>query len=173
MIELQAFEEADFKRFISWIQSEEELVQFAGPAFNYPITAEQLSTYICDKRRKPYKICNVESGEIIGHCELNFQNPVPRLSRILIADPSYRNKGIGQKVVRIMLDIIFSSTSYNFVDLSVFDWNENAITCYQRIGFKITPDSETQMQVGSQTWKAFSMVLSREEYLHHAAAIPY
>ena len=46
MIELKPFTENDFPIFKSWIHSEEELFQFAGPIFTYPLTDEQLTKYI-------------------------------------------------------------------------------------------------------------------------------
>jgi hypothetical protein len=48
MIELQNFGEEDFDRLISWIKDEDEMIQFAGPAFTYPLTREQLLKYASD-----------------------------------------------------------------------------------------------------------------------------
>ena len=73
MITLLPFEETDFDRFKSWIKSPEELLQFAGPYFTFPVTDEQLKKYIADLKRRPYKIISTETNNVIGHCELNFE----------------------------------------------------------------------------------------------------
>jgi RimJ/RimL family protein N-acetyltransferase len=167
MIELNTFLDSDFERLISWIENEEELIQFAGPIFQYPLTYEQLRLYINKNTRKAFKVCMLSTGEIIGHCELNFQNAIPRLSRILIGNKQHRNKGIGKQIVESMLNIVFSTTDFDYVDLNVFDWNANAIASYKNVGFKVNEGFETTMTVGKDTWKAFNMVIGREEYLSH------
>ena len=108
MIELYRFDEGDFERFKSWIKNQDELFQFAGPMFAFPLSDQQLNTYANDSRRIPYKIQLIDN-EVIGHCELNFENPLPRLSRILIADKNIRGNGLGQLVVNKMLEKLFNN----------------------------------------------------------------
>jgi RimJ/RimL family protein N-acetyltransferase len=165
MIELEPFIEEDFDRILSWIDTEEELIQFAGPMFNYPLTRNQLVGYISSDKRKPYKVRLKSTDNIIGHCELNFQKSIPRLSRILIGSKELRNKGIGQHIVIKLLNIIFNSIGSDRADLSVFDWNLNAIASYSKVGFKINKGAETTMVVGNKTWTAYNMVISKEDYL--------
>jgi len=164
MIELEPFLEEDFDRFISWIESEEQLIQFAGPIFSYPLSRDQLTAYIGSDKRRVYRVRLISSGDIIGHCELNFQNSIPRLSRILIGLKQLRNKGIGRHIVTQLLNNIFSSTEFDRVDLSVFDWNLNAIASYSKVGFQINKGLETSMVVGDKTWSAYNMVISKEDY---------
>lgn len=164
MIQLEKFSREDFDRFISWIDNEEDMIQFAGPLFSYPITHNQLEEYLKQSKKLPFRIKLVETDDIIGHCELNFENETPRLSRILIGEKSLRNKGLGKLVVHKMIDIVFSTTSYNAVDLSVFDWNLNAVACYKKIGFKVRPELESTMIVSNKTWTASNMILEKVEY---------
>lgn len=164
MIELQYFLEADFDQFIFWIKNEEEMVQFAGPVFSYPVNHEQLKEYINDRTKRAFKVLLSSTGETIGHCELNLQNPVPRLSRILIGDKSFRNKGIGKEIVRSLLNDVFTTTDFEIVDLSVFDWNRNAIASYQSVGFVINQGLESHMNVKGETWTAYNMIIRKQDY---------
>lgn len=164
LISLSPFSESDFSRLINWIKTEDQLIQFAGPIFSFPLSEDQLAIYIRDKRRIPLTIAC--GDQIIGHCELNFQNEIPRLSRILIGAGEWRNKGIGKTVVRQMLSRIFSTTSFTAADLSVFDWNANAIACYRSIGFKIQEGAESSMQAGDKTWNAITMNISKEAFFN-------
>jgi RimJ/RimL family protein N-acetyltransferase len=166
MIELEPFLEKDFDRFISWIHSEEQLIQFAGPIFSYPLTNEQLTAYIGSDKRKAYKVRLMSTGNIIGHCELNFQNSIPRLSRILIGSKELRNKGIGKHIVTQLLENVFSSTEFDRVNLSVFEWNLNAIASYRKVGFQINKGFETTMIVGDKTWVAYNMIVTKHDYYH-------
>lgn len=164
MIDLEPFTDADFDRFIAWIESEEQLIQFAGPVFTYPMTHDQLSNYVNSDKRQVYKVRLKSSDRIIGHCEINLQNAIPRLSRILIGPKDLRNKGIGKHIVNQLLDMIFKNPSIERVDLSVFDWNFNAIASYSKIGFTINEGFETTMLVNGKQWRAYNMVIDRQHY---------
>lgn len=164
MITLEPFTTDDFDRLIAWIKSEEELIRFAGPLFKYPLTHDQLDDYLAQTKKQPYRIKLNQTQQIIGHCELNFENEMPRVSRILIGESSLRNQGIGQQVVRAMIEIIFNTTDHEAIDLSVFDDNLNAIACYRKIGFRIRPGFETSMLVAGNSWNALNMLLEKYDY---------
>ena len=150
MIKLEPFTPSDFDRLISWITSERELVQFAGPIFSYPLTKNQLIDYISKENLTPKKVIDIESGKIIGHCELNFRNDFPRLSRILIGDEKYRGIGLGKQLVEIMIDEIQKVQSAEKVELRVFEWNKNAIKLYENKGFIIQPESTFKFKYNNE-----------------------
>jgi RimJ/RimL family protein N-acetyltransferase len=163
MISLEDFEEDDFERFISWIDNEDTLVQFAGTIFNYPITNSQLTSYIKDTARTPLKVKLSESGVAIGHCELNFENAIPRLSRILIGVREFRGKGLGKLIVAQMVERLFASKDCEKVDLNVYDWNHHAIACYKKLGFEISGENKNQCP-GYKNWKSINMILTKERW---------
>jgi RimJ/RimL family protein N-acetyltransferase len=163
-IKLVKFEQEDFERFKSWINNADELLQFAGPIFSFPVSNEQLVKYINDKRRIAYKAVLAHSNEAIGHCELNFENQLPRLSRILIADKEQRNKGYGKLVVKEMLNSLFTELGYDSADLNVFDWNAGAIKCYERIGFAFNNGLEVEYVHKGKIWKTRNMVISKTRW---------
>ncbi|MEC5143456.1 GNAT family protein [Chitinophaga sp. 212800010-3] len=164
MITLEKFTTEDFDRFISWIGTEEELVQFAGPIFTYPLTREQLYRYQQSVGKQPFRVRLTATGEVIGHCELNFENYLPRLSRILIGDREMRNRGLGKLIVRELVNRLFSTTIHDMVDLNVYDWNANAIAAYTRLGFRVNPEKEKTVQVGNATWRAYNMILKKADW---------
>lgn len=159
MIKLLKFGEEDFQLLKSWIKSDEELIQFAGAIFSFPLTDEQLSKYINTNHFKPFKILLLETNEVIGHCELNFENGNRRLSRILIGNKNLRGKNIGEAVVKEMLNLLFDYPNTTQVDLNVFDWNKPAIRCYEKVGFSINQNNIKEVKVNGKTWKAINMVI--------------
>ena len=48
MIHFEKLEPNDFNTFKSWVSNREELFQFSGPIFNFPLTDEQLMNYTND-----------------------------------------------------------------------------------------------------------------------------
>ena len=164
MVELRKLEQSDFDTFKSWIKDKDELFQFAGPILNYPITDEQLMKYINDERRIVYKVILTETNEIIGNAELNFENPLPRLSRILVGNLKNRNKGIGRQIVNKMLEKLFTEYDFQEADLNVFDWNIAGINCYDNVGFIINPNLVYKQNNGGEIWTAINMTITKDRW---------
>jgi RimJ/RimL family protein N-acetyltransferase len=162
MIELQPFTTTDFEIFKSWIKDEEQMVQFGGEMFVFPITDEQLENYINRKDIKPLKVIWKKTGETLGHCELNYQDGNKRLSRILIGEEKWRGKKIGEQIVLKMIELFFENETIKKVDLNVFDWNKSAIKCYENVGFEIKHEKTTLMKGGNKTWTRLNMELERK-----------
>ncbi len=150
MIKLEPFTSKDFLRLINWMGSERALVQFAGPIFSYPLTENQLTEYLNKAELVPKRIVDIESGDVIGHCELNFSNDLPRLSRILIGNETYRGKGLGKQVVALMIDEIQKIKSTEKVELRVFEWNKNAVKLYKKTGFIIEPEATFEFKYNNE-----------------------
>ena len=68
MIRLEKFDKEDYNNLISWIDSEETLIQIAGRQMVFPVTKEQLDDSQNDKNRFAFSIINQETGKSIGHC---------------------------------------------------------------------------------------------------------
>lgn len=165
MVHLEKFEQADFEKFKSWIPNQHELFQFAGPIFTYPVTDEQLTIYSTDEKRSAFKVVLTQTGEAIGHCELNFENPLPRLSRILIGEKSLRGKGIGKLIVNEMLKELFLKRSFESADLNVFDWNTGAIKCYEQAGLVINKDIVYRYNNNGHITTVLNFGISKEKWL--------
>jgi RimJ/RimL family protein N-acetyltransferase len=161
MIQLQLLSEADFAHLISWVDSEETLMQFAGPAFAFPLTAHQLHDALSDPRRTSFKVVDHASGEMIGHAELYLATDSVYLGRILIGDPTLRRQGIGSMIVKILLKHAFMQWDVDIVQLNVFDWNTPAIRCYQKAGFAINPDKKATRSVSGKIWTALNMNITK------------
>jgi RimJ/RimL family protein N-acetyltransferase len=165
MIELKPFTENDFETFKSWVNSVEELFQFAGPLFSFPVTDEQLLNYIQMSDKKPFNVILKSTNETVGHCELNYENGNHRLSRILVGNKSLRGQKIGEHIVREMVRLIFEDPKVHEVDLNVFDWNTGAIKCYENVGFRIRPELTDKLDVNGAVWKRLNMVLTRDKLI--------
>ncbi len=159
MILLEKFDKGCYEKLNFWIDSEESLMQFAGPAFTFPLTKEQLDQSLADPNRFSFKVVDTISKEMIGHAEIYLTEQSAWLGRILIGDAALRGKGIGQEIVSRLLDIVFGTMGRTTVQLNVFDWNIAAIKCYERSGFTINPDRKAERAVNGQAWTALNMVI--------------
>ena len=159
MLKLEPFTPNDFSRLVRWVDTKRELVQFAGDLFTYPLSKDQLDAYLSQEKLVAKKIIHIESGEVIGHCELNFLNENPRLSRILIGNKQNRGLGYGAKIIRLMIDAIQKEIPSKQVELRVFGYNTNAIKLYEKEGFVIQEKYTLQFQyTEDESWTNYYMV---------------
>lgn len=122
MIKLERFKILDFDKLISWIDSEEMLLQFSGPTFTFPLTNEQLKINLEDKKRFAYKVFDSLSSTMIGYSEIYLEDKnLAILSRIIIGDSTFRGRGIGQQIVKNLLEISFNQFEVEKTELFVFD----------------------------------------------------
>lgn len=161
MIKLEPFTKNDFSRLVSWVKNEEELIQFAGPVFTFPLTEDQLYKYLENQNTNAYKIVELSSQKVIGHCEIYLSENSAKLCRILIGDKSFRGKGFGVDVVNLMLNKCFNEFNYSLVELNVYDWNIGAIKCYKKAGFVVNPEKSKTIEVNNKIWTSINMFIKK------------
>ena len=101
-IRLGKFGQEDYASLILWVESEEALMQFAGPLFTFPLTPQQLDLSLSDKNRTAFTVIDNETNLPIGHAETYLMENSVRIGRILIGNKAYRNKGLGQQIVGLL-----------------------------------------------------------------------
>lgn len=171
-IELKPFERGDFPRLIDWIKTPEFLLQWAGPIFHFPLDQSQLDSYFKDSLedppfRKIYKVSKSADGSVIGHIELNgidLLNKSATVCRVLIGDRLLRNKGIGLQMLRKILEIGFDRLGLHRLDLVVFDFNQAAIRCYEKAGFKQEGHIREARKIGNDYWSLYQMSILEHEW---------
>lgn len=85
-----------------------------------------------------FAIVNLENNEAIGTCgivDINYQNRIATVG-ILIGEERNRSNGYGTEVLRLLLDFGFNYLNLNNIMLTVLSFNERAIKCYEKVGFK-------------------------------------
>lgn len=85
-----------------------------------------------------FTIVEIESGQAVGRCVLFSVNAVDRnaIVGIFIGEKDRWGKGYGQEAMRLLLDYAFNLLNLHNITLGVFSFNERAIRCYQRLGFR-------------------------------------
>ena len=85
-----------------------------------------------------FSIVKMETDELIGNCglhEISCQNRIGTVG-IFIGDEENRNHGYGTEALKLLLDYGFHYLNLNNIMLGVKSFNERAIRCYQKVGFK-------------------------------------
>lgn len=143
-IALEPFAEHDIDRLIGWIGSPALLMQWTGSAFTYPLTRVQLQLHLvragdAATPARIYRVIDTESRACIGHGELaniDRRNCSATAARILVGPAGLRGRGIGQEIMRCLLNIGFGELGLHRIGLNVFEYNSSAIRCYEKVGFR-------------------------------------
>ncbi|AXF57516.1 GNAT family N-acetyltransferase [Salicibibacter kimchii] len=167
MIKLQAFQRSHMKKLIEWIETPEFLLQWGGPNFTFPLDENQIERYMQEPDRYIYSVVDQESERIIGHISLgriDKENRSARVGKVLVGDPDARGKGIGQRMMRDILTIAFDDMKLHRVSLGVFSFNEPAIACYEKVGFKKDGLLRDLRKMGDDYWSLFEMSMLESEW---------
>ena len=85
-----------------------------------------------------FAIVSKENDNLIGNCGLmrtDYKDGVSTIG-IFIGEEEYRGKGLGGEIIDLLLDYGFNQLRLHNINLEVFDFNEQAIKCYEKVGFK-------------------------------------
>ncbi|MEM7171338.1 MAG: GNAT family protein [Pseudomonadota bacterium] len=175
-VRLEPFTTGDIDRLISWIGDRESLLQWAGPSFTFPLSRDQLVAHL-DKASRPeadrlvFKVVSSGDGTTVGHIELsaiNRDHRNARLSRVLIGPDSRRGQGLAAQALNQILKIAFDDYDLNRVELYVYDFNADAIHCYERAGFRPEGLLREVVRHGDDFWNVQVMGLLARDWRRKA-----
>lgn len=168
-MDFKPFRMKDVKTLLSWIKSEEALMQWAGPIFTWPITQSCFRRHLkSSKTESPalYPFGLYRNSVILGYCELSDHRRrfnCANVSRVIIS-PGRRNRKLGQYMVGRLLTFGFEQLCLNRIGLGVFDFNAAAIKCYTKIGFKLEGTLRQSVSIGESYWNCHMMSILRDEW---------
>ncbi|WP_087975132.1 GNAT family N-acetyltransferase [Oceanobacillus rekensis] len=173
MIKLESFMASDFQQLINWIDTPEFLLQWGGPAFEFPLNVAQLEKYIenanSDNSDKlVYKVVDIETEDVIGHISLgkiDRKNKSARVGKVLVGNKNVRGKGIGEQMIKEILTIAFDELYLHRISLGVYDFNTPAISCYEKLGFAKEGLLRDAAKIGEEYWSSWEMSILESEWL--------
>lgn len=175
MIKISLLEKEDFNKIVEWNanKTEDDLLQWAGPMYKYPLTLEQIENYFSNEVKNNnfniyvYKIQLTSTNEVIGTIELreiDKNKRIGKICRFLIGEYKHRGKGIGQEALKEILRIGFEDMNFEKITLVVFDFNQNAIKCYEKLGFKKEKLRENVRNASTGYWNLYDMVILKSDW---------
>lgn len=175
MFRLEYMTRDDFMKVLDWNKNTtpEFLLQWAGPMFEYPLTEEQLNKYFSRGVNEQtsdtfvYKIVEAENDQCIGMIELgkiDIRNKSGRVGRVLIGEQDLRGRGIGQLALQKIISIGFEEFGLHRISLGVFDFNQSAIRCYEKVGFVKEGLLRDSRKVGNCYWSLYEMSILEEDW---------
>ncbi len=113
-----------------------------------------------------FAIVRLEDDQLMGNCSIHGLDLSRHTAEVglFIGDEENRNKGYGQDVLNILLDYGFNYLNLNNIMLKVFSFNERAIRCYEKVGFKEIGRRRQSYYLRCKYYDDVYMDILREEY---------
>lgn len=165
-MELVGFRVKDVAELLSWVGTEAEMVQWAGAAFEWPLTARQFRRHLLATALGPptlYAFGLYEGQQIHGYCELSDYRRAARsavLSRVIVR-PEDRGQGWSRSMVRAAVTFGFAQLDLHRIGLGVFAHNQAARRCYAGVGFAEEGVLRDSARVDGAYWSCHLMSLLR------------
>lgn len=158
----------DAEKWTEWDNDLEVAIPLGSGAYT-PISLERVREGISKLMKKQdhvFSIVDLKTDKLIGRCLLFDIDQVNRkaTSGINIGDKAYWDQGYGQDATKLMPDYGFNLLNLNNITLGVFSYNERAINCYRKVGFKEIGRRRKSKLIGGKWFDGVWMDILAEEF---------
>lgn len=129
--------EQDIEKYTEWL-NDFKVTDGIGESSNLITIDYYKKWFESGKYQYFFSIIKLDEEKLIGYCDLyniDFKNQVATIG-ITIGENEERNKGFGTESINLLLDYAFNYLNIRNVMLEVKSFNKNAISCYEKVGFK-------------------------------------
>lgn len=123
-----------------------------------------LSSHV--QANQDYSVIDMETDALIGSVGLDTIDLINSTAEIGIAigDRNYWDKGYGAEAMCLLLDYGFRRLNLHSVFLHVYSFNERAVNCYKKVGFKMAGVLRGQVQRGGKFYDRYLMDILPDEF---------
>jgi RimJ/RimL family protein N-acetyltransferase len=121
-----------------------------------------------------FSIIENQRDSLVGRCLIFDIDYINRSAKIglFIGDKECWNKGYGGETVRLLLDYGFNILNLNSILLYAYSFNEKAIHCYKREGFKEIGRIREARIIGHRRYDIILLDILAEEFkTRHASVV--
>lgn len=156
---LSPLDPADAERYTEWLNDPEVAIhlQVAPQVISLPKEREILERL--SREECVFAIVDLATDQLLGDCGLTRIDAVNRTAEfgIFIGDKRFWNQGYGEEATRLTLDFAFNFLNLNNVMLQVYAYNQRAIRCYRKCGFREIGRRRQARLVGRKAWDILFM----------------
>ncbi|MDR7870478.1 MAG: GNAT family protein [Tissierellaceae bacterium] len=139
-IVLREYRKEDFAYMRKWV-NDYEITKYLSNVFLHPHSVADTENFInsmIEGKMKGFIIAHKGTEEYIGQLDMikiDWPNRVGTLG-IVIGTKENLSKGYGTEAIKLLQEFAFNKLNLNKLELDVRAFNERAINCYEKCGFK-------------------------------------
>ena len=156
----------DVEKFTEWL-NDFETTDYTGRS-GILTTLEGERKYL-EENSNPeatFVIVTLEDNKMIGTVSLEDINWINRTATlgIFIGDKEFRSKGYGTEAIRLILEYGFKYMNLYNIKLDLMEFNERALKCYEKCGFKEYGRRRKCKFVNGKYYDSISMDILADEF---------
>ena len=156
----------DVEKFTEWL-NDFEITDYLGRS-GMLVTVDGERKYLEDNSnpKATFVIVTKDKDEMIGTVSLESICSINRSATlgIFIGNKEYWNNAYGTEAIRLILDYGFNYMNLHSIKLHVFSFNERAIKCYKKCGFKETGRIRENKFVNGKYYDTICMDILENEF---------
>lgn len=162
MVRLRPYKPCDGDIIASWLQDETTFAMWSAYRYQYPMTGAQFNARMDAATDNPNEFMMTvldEKGEPVGYFLLRNANYEANSIHIgfIVVDSSQRGKGYGAQMLTLAKQYCFEILGMKRMTLGVYDCNQRARQCYEKMGFQAYGEEEADFEFHGERWKVIEM----------------
>jgi len=156
----------DEEKYVEWLNDFETTDYIGKSAKTISLEYEKEFLQKMSQQEGNFAIVLLENNKLIGNCGLMNIDSVNRKATlgIFIGDKEERNKGYGTETIKLLLDYGFNYLNLHSIKLDLMEFNERALACYKKCGFKEYGRRRKCNFVNGEYYDTISMDILAEEF---------
>ena len=157
----------DTEKYVKWLNDRKVTDGIASTAkLINSISEKAWIEKIMEKGAFTFSIILKEKDELIGNCGIMDFDAIHGTGTlgIFIGEEEYRSNGYGSETIELLLDFAFNQLRCHNIDLGVFSFNEQAINCYKKVGFKEYGRRHECYYLDGKWHDAIKMEITEQDY---------
>lgn len=158
----------DIEQFTKWLNDFETTDYVGGSGAIISLNGEK--QYLEENQNNSNDICFLiiesKTDKFIGTVGIEKINDISRTGTlgIFIGDKEARNKGYGTEAINLLLDFAFNYRNLNNVILGLMEFNQRALACYKKCGFKEIGRRRKNNFINGKYYDSIYMDILAEEF---------
>lgn len=163
---LSPLNKEDVEKFTEWI-SDLEASLYLGSA-EQVVSLQNEEEMLQEMMQEGYNFAIVEKAldELMGSCGLMNVNTIHGTAElgIFIGNKNHWGKGYGTEACNLLLDFGFNILNLNNIMLAVYDYNQRALACYEKLGFNEIGRRREAREIGGEKYDEIYMDILAAEF---------
>ncbi len=128
----------DVELYTKWMNDFEVTNGIGASARMISISSERNWIQQNTQDQYQFSIVRLEDDKLIGSCCIEQIDQIHQraVAGLMIGDEKNRGQGYGTETLKLLLKYSFDYLNLHNVMLGVFSFNQRAIACYQKVGFR-------------------------------------
>jgi ribosomal protein S18 acetylase RimI-like enzyme len=126
---------ADIEALMHWFPTADDVMIWGGPSFRNPFTRDSFFKDVFWDKMASYCLRDA-AGEFVAFGQLYDRDGRIHLARLIVR-PDMRSRGIGRRLIEMLMEV--GATIFPRNEYSLFVYRENlpAYECYKSLGFVV------------------------------------